>query len=335
MLDFALSIAEFALHAAVILVCIIVVIGFIASIVSKNKDTANLKITNLNKKLTKNRMALLKSQLSKKDFKKALKDHKTSEKKKMPTGNVYVIEFEGDIKASATEHLREEISAVLSVATKADQVVVKVESPGGMVHGYGLAASQLQRIRDAEIPLTVCVDKIAASGGYMMASIANNIVAAPFAIIGSIGVVAALPNFHKVLKKHDVDYLEITAGEFKRTLTPLGEVTDPKVSKFKEQIEDVHELFKNHVIKYRKQLDLGKVATGEYWYGEQAKNLNLVDQLGTSDEFLIKLAGDHKILEVKHQGKKSLQEKLNESLSAQVEQVFYRVSNLLWKQRYQ
>ena len=335
MLKFALDIAQFALQATIIIAGLLIIIAFIASLVSKSKGGSDLKIKNLNKKLSKNRMALQKSLLSKKEFKKLLKEEKSTNKSENQKPNVFVLNFNGDIKASATEQLRQEITTLLMVAKKTDQVVVKLESPGGMVHGYGLAASQLQRIKDSGIPLTVCVDKIAASGGYMMACIANRIVSAPFAIIGSIGVVASIPNFNKVLKKNDIDYLEITAGEHKRTLTPLGEITEPGMKKFKEQIEQVHVLFKDHVSSQRPQLDISKVATGEYWYGKQAKELKLIDDIGTSDDVLVNLEKTHKILEINFLAKKTLKEKLGESLSFQIETACTKVSNLLWQNRFQ
>ena len=108
---------------------------------------------------------------------------------------------------------------------------------------YGLAASQMQRIRDKKLKLTVCVDKVAASGGYMMAVVADKIIAAPFAVLGSIGVLAQVPNFHRLLKKHDVDFEMLTAGKYKRTLTMFGENTDKGREKFQEDIEDTHVLF--------------------------------------------------------------------------------------------
>lgn len=334
-MDFALDIAEFALHAAIIVVGLLIVVAFVASLISKNKDSSEIKITNLNKKFQKNRLSLLKKQLNKKDLKSAMKDLKKSSKDFEEKPCAYVLEFEGDIKASATEHLREEISTLLQVAKAGDSVILKLESPGGMVHGYGLAASQLSRITDANLKLTVCVDKIAASGGYMMACIADKIISAPFAIIGSIGVVASMPNFHKVLKKNEIEYLEITAGEFKRTLTPLGEITEQGMSKFKEQIEQVHDLFKEHVIAKRPQIELRQVATGEYWYGQQALTLNLVDELGTSDEHLLKLSKDHRLFAIKHEGKKTLKEKINEGLNEQMEGLYTKVIDNLWKQRFQ
>lgn len=222
---------------------------------------------------------------------------------------LFVIDFDGDIRASAVENMREEISAVLTVAKPSDEIMVRLESPGGVVHGYGLAASQMQRIKDAGIPLTACVDKVAASGGYMMACVADSIVAAPFSIIGSIGVVAQLPNFHRLLKKHDIDYEQYTAGEYKRTVTMFGENSEAGREKFKEELEETHDLFKDFVSNNRPKLDINKVATGEHWHGVQALELGLVDELRTSDDYLLAAHKEHAIYHVKHVAKKSLGQK--------------------------
>ncbi|MEM7209962.1 MAG: protease SohB [Pseudomonadota bacterium] len=223
---------------------------------------------------------------------------------------VFVLDFDGDIKASAVSGLRREITAVLSLAQAQDEVVVRLESGGGMVHSYGLASSQLQRVKNHGVPLTICVDKVAASGGYMMACVANKLLAAPFAIIGSIGVVAQLPNFHRLLKKNDVDFELITAGEYKRTLTMFGENTEKGREKFAEDIEEIHVMFKEFVTEHRPQLDVESVATGEIWFGQRAKDKTLVDDLMTSDEYIANACDSADVFVVKYVEKKSLPEKL-------------------------
>ncbi len=211
---------------------------------------------------------------------------------------VFVLRFNGDVRASAVELLRTEVSAVLTMATSQDEVVVTVESPGGMVHAYGFAAAQLTRIRNKAIPLTVAVDHVAASGGYLMAAVANRIIASPFALLGSIGVVAQVPNVHRLLKKNDVDVEILTAGKHKRTLTVLGENTEEGREKFKEELEDVHLLFQEFVAEYRPQLDMAEVATGEAWYGKRALDHKLVDEIATSDEYLLDACADSEVFEV-------------------------------------
>jgi serine protease SohB len=238
---------------------------------------------------------------------------------------LYVLDFDGDMKASACDNLREEISSVLPQVKEGDELLVRVESPGGMVHSYGLAASQLQRIRDAGVPLTIAVDKVAASGGYMMACVANRIVAAPFAVIGSIGVLAQLPNFHRLLKKHDIDFELFTAGEYKRTVTMFGENTEKGRGKFLQELEETHELFKDFVSSNRPALDIAKVATGEIWYGQKALEVGLVDELQTSDAFVQGRLEDWDVFEVKFVHKKNWQEKLGLAAEGALEKAFLKI----------
>ena len=212
---------------------------------------------------------------------------------------VYALTFEGDMDASKVSHLRHEINAVLTKASSGDEVVVRVKSFGGRVHGYGLAASQLQRVREHGLNLVVAVDQVAASGGYLMAAVANKVIAAPFAVVGSIGVVAEIPNVHRLLKKNDVDVEVITAGRYKRTLTVFGENTEEGRRKFTEELEDLHVLFQEFVNEQRPGLELDKVATGEAWFGRRAIELNLVDEIATSDEYLMQRCTDADVFEVR------------------------------------
>lgn len=240
---------------------------------------------------------------------------------------LFVLSFNGSMDAHEVEELRQEITAVLAIIKPEDQVVIKLESPGGVVHGYGLAASQLLRFRARNIPFTAVVDKVAASGGYMMACTANKIVAAPFAIVGSIGVVAQIPNFNRLLKKHDVDIELQTAGEYKRTLTMFGENTDEGRQKFKQELEETHLLFKDFVKEYRPNVDIEKVATGEHWFAAQAKDKGLVDQISTSDDFILSHLDTHKIISVSFQRKQKLSEKISKNVVKSVERLFYRQGN--------
>jgi serine protease SohB len=240
-----------------------------------------------------------------KSDKKKAKDDQKSRKKEAKQGEhsrnrVFVVEFEGDVAATAVAGLREEVTAILAVATEEDEVVVRLESPGGMVHSYGLAASQLLRIVSRKIPLTIAVDKVAASGGYMMACVGDKILAAPFALLGSIGVVAQVPNFHRLLKKKDIDVEILTAGEYKRTLSMFGENTDKGREKFVSELEDVHTLFKDFVSEHRPIVDTEKVATGEAWYGRRALEQKLVDELKTSDEYIIDKCENSDVFQVQY-----------------------------------
>lgn len=312
---------------------IVVVVAVIATASrSKENNDEHIDITVLNDEYESTSLSVKSIIQTKDEQKKTEKEQKAKKKaeKKGNTGDddtrVFVIVFEGDMKASAVENLREEITAILMVARKQDEVFVKLQSPGGMVTTYGLAASQLKRIRDHEIKLTVAVDQVAASGGYMMACVADHIIAAPFSIIGSIGVVAQMPNFNRLLKKHDVDYELVTAGEYKRTLTMFGENTDEGRSKFKEDIEDIHVLFKDFVSEQRPVVDIAKVSTGEYWFGTRALELKLVDELKTSDDYLMEKVKEAKLFKVEHMKKK----KLGERFSGLLQSVFDKSLNVWW-----
>ncbi|AIR86123.1 protease SohB [Pantoea rwandensis] len=268
-----------------------------------------------------------------------LKQHKKEEKQKAkiekrnakagvseaskPT--LYVLEFKGSMDAGEVSSLREEISAVLAVAVPGDEVLLRLESPGGVVHGYGLAASQLQRLRDAGLQLTAVVDKVAASGGYMMACVADRIVAAPFSIIGSIGVVAQIPNFNRLLKRNDIDVELHTAGQYKRTLTLFGENTDEGREKFQEDLNETHLLFKEFVQQMRPTLDLEKVATGEHWYGRQALDLGLIDEIGTSDALIIKQMDRFNVLGVHYARKKKMMDRFTNSASLAAERLILKI----------
>ncbi|MCB0350946.1 MAG: protease SohB [Bdellovibrionales bacterium] len=317
-MDQLIEFGVFSGKLLIVFLFIMALVLLVATLIMKQKLKPDLIIENINEKLDELEQTLKSTLLDKKELKNYLKEQKKklkdkeSESKKTPC--LFVLEFKGDIHAHAVKELRDEVTAVLTVANPDDEVLVTIESPGGTVHGYGLAAAQLIRVKDAGLKLTACVDLVAASGGYMMACTAHKIIAAPFSIIGSIGVLAQVPNFHKLLKKNDVDYEEISSGEYKRTVSILGEITEKGRAKFQEQIVDTHALFKDFVGSSRPQTDMSKVATGEYWYGVRAKELNLVDELMTSDQYLLSRKTDAKIFKIKYQAKKSMSEKISDVL---------------------
>ncbi|GIU28188.1 protease SohB [Shewanella schlegeliana] len=331
-MEFLYEYGLFLAKAITIVVAIIaVVIVVLASSMKQKAEKGELKLTNLSDNLKSLKHDLKEELLSKKAFKAYEKQLKADEKAKEKEQKdqvedtepkVFVVDFKGSIDANEVASLREEISAILAIADKGDEVIVNVESGGGMVHGYGLASSQLDRLRQAEIPLSICVDKVAASGGYMMACVANKIYSAPFAIVGSIGVVAQVPNFNRLLKKHDIDYEQHTAGDFKRTLTIFGENTDEGRVKFQKELEETHVLFKEFIAKYRPELDIAKVATGEHWYGQQAIELGLVDEISTSDDVIMKLANERTVIKVQYQLKKKLSDKIAHGASLSFNAIF-------------
>ena len=327
-----------------VITLLLVVAAVVAMIITMKQKKAHLHgelvITDLSKEFEENSKILSNFHLSEDELKEAEKAEKKAEKAKAKSlkaqrkkgedteserkPSLYVLHFKGDISASETAVLREEISAIVQVAKPNDEVLLCLESPGGVVHGYGLAASQLMRLKQHNIKLTVVVDKVAASGGYMMACVADKIVSAPFAIIGSIGVVAQIPNIHRLLKKHDVDVDVMTAGEYKRTVTMLGENTEKGKQKFQQELEETHQLFKQFVSQNRPHLDVEQVATGEHWFGQQALNLNLVDEIMTSDDLLLKAMKEKQLIGVKYVVKKSLLQKVGKQAEESADNIALR-----------
>ena len=309
-MEFLSEYGMFLAKAATVVAAVLVMVGSVAALMARGggqpESRGRLDIRHLNADYDGMALTLKAATLPKKAFKQFQKEQKTREKQreKVERRRLFVLNFHGDLRAAAVASLREEVTAVLTAAQPEDEVLVRLESAGGLVHGYGLAAAQLLRLRDRRIKLTVAVDKVAASGGYMMACVADRIIAAPFAILGSIGVIAQLPNFNRLLKKHDIDYEQFMAGEFKRTVTLFGENTDKGRHKFQEEIETTHALFKDFVRSHRPQLDLEQVATGEYWYGTRALERRLVDELRTSDDYLLEASASADLYEVAYTGKK-------------------------------
>ena len=334
-MEFLSEYAGFLARTVTIIVAILIVLVMIAVLRGRGRRSGggHLDVIRMNDFYKDLRHRLEQALLDKDKLKALRKAEAKAEKqarKSEDKARVFVLDFDGDIKASATDQLRHEVTALLGMATPRDEVVLRLESGGGMVHGYGLAASQLARIRQAGVPLTVCVDKVAASGGYMMACIGDRILSAPFAVLGSIGVVAQLPNVHRLLKKHDVDFEVLTAGEYKRTLTVFGENTEKGREKFQEDLESTHELFKNFVARYRPQLAIDDVATGEVWLGQAALGKQLVDDLKTSDEYLADRAAHAELFQLRYVEKKSLPERVGLAASTAVDR-----SVLTWLSRLQ
>src|SRR3954464_6554527 len=309
-MDILQDVLAFAAKGFVVFATVALTVLFCVSVVRRKRPAGSrLRVERLNERIEDLGDAVRHKLLRKKELRRLRKTRKKIDQHaKKP--NVFVLEFKGDLFASAVGNLREEVTAITAVAGKEDEVVIRLESAGGAVPHYGLAAAQLMRLRDKAIKVTVCIDRIAASGGYMMACVADQILAAPLAIIGSIGGVAQVPNFHRLLKKHDVDFQEMTAGEFKRTVSVFGEITERGRQKFQEELEDVHVLFKDFVKANRPALELEKVATGEHWLAQRGLELGLVDRLGTTDEYLLSRAATTNPYQVRFERPRSLRERL-------------------------
>jgi len=339
--------AEYGLFLAkivTVVVAIAIVIALIANLTQRKKaQRGELRVTRLGEEYKEMKEEVAAALLDPHQHKQWHKNQKKKNKQEAkaakarakrgdaaPAGKptLYVLDFKGSIDAHEVSALREEVTAVLAVARPADEVLVRLESPGGVVHGYGLAASQLQRLRERQIPLTIAVDKVAASGGYMMACVANNIVAAPFAIIGSIGVVAQIPNFNRLLKRNDIDIELHTAGQYKRTLTLLGENTEEGREKFREDLNETHHLFKEFVHSMRPSLDIDAVATGEHWYGVQAKEKGLVDEISTSDDLIIARMAEREVVSLRYMQRKRLMDRFTGSAAQSLDRLLLR-----WWQR--
>ena len=334
MIEFLAEYGLFLLKVVTIAIAIVVVI-VVAAAEGRKAAHEGLEVESLNKTYKGMAGVLRKAVMQKSDQKKEAKEEKKREKadakKASSRPKSFVIDFKGDLKASGVPSLREEVTAILDVATADDEIIVRLENHGGVVHEHGLAASQLARIRERDISLTVCVDKVAASGGYLMACVASKIYAAPFAILGSIGVLAQIPNFNRMLDRHGVDFEQVTAGKYKRTVTMFGDNTDEDRAKLKEELEEVHGLFKSAVSAYRPDLDLDKVATGEHWYGSRALELGLADEIKTSDEFLTELATDRELFRVAYHIKQPLQKRLMASIDSTLE----KIDAASWRRRFE
>ncbi|EOL8987155.1 protease SohB [Cronobacter dublinensis] len=339
--------AEYGLFLAkivTVVVAIAIVITLIANLTQRKKaQRGELRVTRLGEEYKEMKEEVAAALLDPHQHKQWHKNQKKKNKQEAkaakarakrgeaaPAGKptLYVLDFKGSIDAHEVSALREEVTAVLAVAKPQDEVLLRLESPGGVVHGYGLAASQLQRLRERQIPLTVAVDKVAASGGYMMACVANNIVAAPFAIIGSIGVVAQIPNFNRLLKRNDIDIELHTAGQYKRTLTLLGENTEEGREKFREDLNETHQLFKEFVHSMRPSLDIDAVATGEHWYGMQAQEKGLVDEISTSDDLIIARMQERDVVSLRYMQRKRLMDRFTGSAAQSLDRLLLR-----WWQR--
>ncbi len=334
MIEFLADYGLFLLKVITVVVGIVAIVVVAAS-AGRKASHEGLEVENLNKKHASLAESLRSAVSNKDQRKKAAKEKKKKDKAEAKGESArprsFVIDFKGDLKASEVPSLREEVTAILDVATEHDEVIVRLENHGGVVHEHGLAASQLARIRDHNIPLTVCVDKVAASGGYLMACVATKIYVAPFAILGSIGVIAQIPNFNRLLDSHGVDFEQVTAGKYKRSVTMFGENTDEDRAKLKEELEDVHALFKEAVAKYRPDLDLEKVATGEHWYGTRALDLGLADEILTSDELLGASAETRDIYSVVYKIKQPLQKRLFGGIDTALE----KADEAGWRQKFE
>ena len=315
MSEFFVEYGLFLAKTLTVVAAVVFIVGVVTAATRKEREPGGLTVRNLNDRYRELADSLRKEILPKREYKahaKAAKSERKSREKSSAQRRqrMFVLDFHGDLKATSVAALRHEVSAVLSVVQPGDEVLLRLENYGGLVHEHGLAASQLVRLRERQVPLTVAVDKVAASGGYMMACVGERIVCAPFAVIGSIGVLAQIPNFHRLLDQHGVQVEQVKAGRFKRTVTMFGQNTEEDRAKLAEELEDVHRLFRDLIVRYRPGLDIDAVSTGEHWYGSNALALGLVDELGTSDDRLLTALETRDLYSVRWKGRKTLTEKV-------------------------
>jgi serine protease SohB len=325
---FWLDIAAFLVKALII----VAAVGGLALLIARlarstEPKDQEIKVLSLDERYDEMRNAMNGALLDRRERKALAKRRKKEAKaaakarrSETPGKRIYVLAFKGDTRASAVKRLGSEIDAVLIAARPGtDEAVIRIDSPGGTVTGYGLAAAEILRLRERKIRVTASVDQVAASGGYMMACAADRIVAAPFAVVGSIGVVAPVPNLHRLLRKNEIDFEEITAGEFKRTVSVLGEITPAGREHFRGKLDATHEAFKAHVGQCRPNVDIARVANGDYWLAREGLALGLVDEIMTGDELLFRARDGARLYEVSTEARKTLLQQLLSALGAAVE----------------
>jgi len=337
MIEFASSYLFFLLKIVTVVIAIVYIFSIFSSSKFKKPEKGHLSIKNLSKSLKAMGAQISKSHLTSKEYKKFIKEEKKLDKKIAKSKNkeaVFVLDFDGDVQATGDVKLKEEINAILSSDLKCKEVVLKMESRGGSAYAYGLCAAELKRLVDNNIKLTVCIDKVAASGGYLMSCVASKIIAAPWAIVGSIGVIAQLPNFHKLLKKNDIDIELHTAGEFKRTLTTLGKNTSEGRKKFISELQELHTVFKDFVAESRPQINTKKVATGEVWQGNKALDMGLIDEIGTSDDYLIQLSKKYNLYEIDFVINETLGDKFSFAAQSLIEKSVNKFYDLINRDRF-
>jgi serine protease SohB len=339
MMDVALEYGLFLAQALTVVAAVGAVIVIAAGAARRQQPEPGIEVQRLNERFDDLARPLHEKVLPAKAFKAEQKKRKKARKAAAKAERddtrtcVFVLDFKGDMRASAGRNLREEVSAIVAMAGEHDQVLLRLENTGGMVHEHGFAASQLARLRARGIRLTVAVDKVAASGGYMMACIGDHILAAPFAILGSIGVLAQVPNLNRLLKDKGVDFEQFKGGRYKRTVTVFGENTDEDREKFQQEIEEIHTLFKQFVAEHRPQLDMDRVATGEHWFARDAIALDLCDEIGTSDDWLLARRGEAELLRVRYRAREPLGRRIAHAVEDAPARALDRVIERLWESR--
>lgn len=314
-MDFFVDLAAFLIKAGILAAASVFVLGSLIGMIRRARmdpGQDHLRVTYLNEELADHSLSILNAMMPPKAFKKlARRQQQELGVKSRTRPKTFILDFFGDLAASSVDALRQQINALLLVLEEKDEVLVRLESSGGKAHAYGFAAAQLGRLKGENRRLVVSIDRVAASGGYMMACVADHIIAAPFALVGSIGVLAMVPNFHRLLQQFNVDYDEFAVGENKKNISLLGANTEEGKQKFIQDMEEFHRDFKGFVAEHRPAVKIDEAADGDVWYGEKARTLGLVDELKTSDDFLLERIKERDLFRVEFVESKPLRKRLS------------------------
>ncbi|WP_343192796.1 S49 family peptidase [Buchnera aphidicola (Taiwanaphis decaspermi)] len=258
----------------------------------------------------------LKVELLNNHYKKLKNDLSFFQKKKIinqknvynKKSNLYILDYNDKIKKNKIKKLREEISSIILVAKKNDEVLLRLENTSDIVYEYGLVIAQLQRLRKKGIKLIISIDKIVSNGGYIIACVADHISASPFSIIGPINIVVNIPNIDKYTQTSNLNNQLNDCNTFTK-LTLIKNNTKIYVNKIFNKL-DIKKYIRNSFIKdMRPSLNLNKIFNQNYWIGENAINEKLIDSINTSDDILFSKKDTHNLLKIKYVYKSNIVEK--------------------------
>ncbi|HIQ50372.1 MAG TPA: signal peptide peptidase SppA [Nautiliaceae bacterium] len=209
--------------------------------------------------------------------------------------SVVIYELKGPIvnyEQTESIYLQKVLSDLDSIEENYDGIILKIDSPGGDAYSTKKIAERIKEI-NKKIPIVACIDQIATSGAYWLASSSDYIVADDFSIVGSIGVYASYLEFTGLMEKLGVKYNRIVFGKYKDILSPFKNLTEEERKLIERKINYIYEYFVKEVAKNRGlnySFVKEKIATGEFFFGYEAKELNLVDAIGDLETCKKKMA---------------------------------------------
>ncbi len=211
------------------------------------------------------------------------------------SGNVALIHIDGVIIGSEdSESLFESITSSLDAVElieKADKnpnikaIILEINSPGGSAVASEEIANAVKKTNKTTV---AWIREVGASGAYWVASSADYIVANRVSVTGSIGVIASYLEFPEFLERYNVTYRRLVSGKYKDIGTPFKEMTSEEQAIFQQNLDLIRDYFVSEVAKNRNmnKKDVDKIANGLFYLGTQAKELGLVDELGSKDEVI-------------------------------------------------